>query len=229
MDICGDILTCILAAKETDSREWLEFLPIIIIAVLWALGAILKVIRKQPGQQAQATKDERGSEQEPDLSKLVQLARERYMAAQRPAQQAEPKEPAGAPAVPPVIPEVPPTGREMPPPVPGARRARRVFERSPLPRPAARPATQAKLPALHVEIPSVEPDLEVLPEFATPMTKKLARPGPQPAGEELKEPRLTQILSEYSAPESLKRAILHYEILGKCAAMRQGHGTGMWS
>ena len=223
------VLQTVLAAKETDSKEWLEFLPIIIIAVLWAVGAILKVIRKQPGRQAQATKDERGSEQRLDLSKLVRLARERYMAAQRPAQQAEPKEPAGAPAVPPVIPKVPPTGRPMPPPVPGAKRARRVFEQSPLPRPAARPATQAKLPALHIEMPSVEPELKVLGEFTTPMTKNLARPGPQPAGEKLKEPRLTQILSEYSAPESLKRAILHYEILGKCAAMRQPHGTGMWS
>ncbi len=220
------VLQTVLAAKDTDSREWLEFLPIIIIAALWALGAILKVIRKQPGQQAQATKDERGSEQRLDLSKLVRLARERYMAAQRPAEQAEPKEPAGAPAV---IPKVAPTGREMPPPVPGTGRARKVTERSPLLRPAARPVTQSKQPALRVEMPSVEPDLEVLPEFAMPMTKKLARPAPQPAGEELKEPRLTQILSEYSAPESLKRAILHYEILGKCAAMRQGNGTGMWS
>ena len=68
--------------------------------------------------------------------------------------------------------------------------------------------------------PQIQPDLEELPEFTAKTVKKLEDkrigvPAEMPGAKHLSE-----ILSDYADPDELKRAILHYEILGRPLSLR---------
>ncbi len=226
MDICRDMLTCILSAQDRNGNEWFQFLPIIIIAALWVLGVILKVVRRRSEQG-----DERAGEAEEEpvelnLSRLVELARRRYAGAGRPVEQ-QPKQGRGPAAVPPVIPK-----KRMP--RPGGSRA--AVQQSPVQR---RPGTQA--PQRYAgqqgketgrkgilaggEIEWAQPDIAPLSEFSEPTFEDLTAMHKVQTGRQ----RLTGILEDFSGRDSLKQAILHYEILGKCVAMREPQGSRVWS
>ena len=90
-------------------------------------------------------------------------------------------------------------------------------------------STLAK-PKLSKPFPQVQPDFEILPELDTdiealPGFKSRAVVGL--AGKHKAKPAkvveskyLSEVLADYEDPDELKRAILHYEILGKPLALR---------
>lgn len=226
MDICGDMLTCILAAQRRDTgNEWFQFLPIIIIAGLWVLGIILKAVRKQSEQGDEKAGEAEEEPVELNLSRLVELARRRYTGAGRPAEQ-EPKRGQGPAAVPPMIPKQ----RESRP-VRGVPAGQRPVSRAAAAGPAVRHTGQRgketgqKGIGTGGEIALTQPDIAPLPEFSEPTFEGLTAMHEVQTGRQ----RLTGILEDFSGRDSLKRAILHYEILGKCITMRESQSFVPWS
>jgi hypothetical protein len=95
---------------------------------------------------------------------------------------------------------------------------------------ASKPLVRAKRPAVARQVvrPSafsetsplgwqVQPKLEELPELTPDVLLRKS----EAAGAEIPQTKyLSEILSDYENPESLRRAILHYEILGKPVSQR---------
>jgi len=73
-----------------------------------------------------------------------------------------------------------------------------------------------EVPKLPEQIRPVQPELKELPEYTSKAVGKLRG---KPAAAEVGEEYLSEIL-DYADPDELKRAILHYEILGKAVSMR---------
>jgi len=226
MDICRDLLAGILAAPSRDTgNEWFQYLPIIIIAGLWVLGIILKAVRKQSEQGDEKTGEVEEEPVELNLSRLVELARRRYAGAGSPAEQ-EPNWGQGPEAVPPVI-------AKKPTPQPGSRAA---VQRDSMQRPAGTQApqryagrrgkeTRQRGIGIGGETALTQPDIAPLPQFSEPTFEELIATHEVQTGRQ----RLTGILKDFSGRNSLKRAILHYEILGKCIAMRESQSFVPWS
>lgn len=226
MNICRDLLAVILAAPSRGTgNEWFQFLPIIIIAGLWVLGIILKAVRKQSEQGDEKAGEAEEEPVEANLSRLVELARRRYAGAGSPAEQ-EPNRGLEPAAVPPMIPKQRASR-------PGSRA---TVQQSPVQR---RPETQA--PQRYAgrrgketrqkgilaggETALTQPDIAPLPQFREPTFKELIATHEVQTGRQ----RLTGILEDFSGRDSLKRAILHYEILGKCITMRESQNFVPWS
>jgi hypothetical protein len=81
-------------------------------------------------------------------------------------------------------------------------------------------AEPAPAPKQAVPKPQVKPDIQQLPDFTSKTVKELddkrvAIPAKLPQAKHLAELRL-----DYADPEELRRAILHYEILGKPLSLR---------
>jgi hypothetical protein len=68
--------------------------------------------------------------------------------------------------------------------------------------------------------PQVQPKLEELPEFTAETVKKLEGKRVAMPAEIPQAKYLSEILSDYDDPERLRKAILHYEILGKPLSLR---------
>ena len=91
---------------------------------------------------------------------------------------------------------------------------------------ASKPLARAKRPAVarqmvrpQVAKPQVQPKLEKATAGVAVPLVSAERPV---AGAEIpQEKYLSEILSDYENPESLRRAILHYEILGKPLSLRE--------
>ena len=67
-------------------------------------------------------------------------------------------------------------------------------------------------------------DLEKFPEFTSESVKKLGDKRIAIAAETTQAKYLAEILSDYADPDNLRRAILHYEILGKPLSLRPSSG-----
>ncbi len=75
-----------------------------------------------------------------------------------------------------------------------------------------------KAPKLSQAIPHVQPEFEKIPEI---LSKPVQRPKEKRAPIQAPSANfLSDITADYAKPESLRRAILHYEILGKPLALR---------
>ena len=87
---------------------------------------------------------------------------------------------------------------------------------------ASKPAVEARLVR---PTPQVESEIQELPEFTVKAFKKLKDNRIDAPSEIPQAKHLAEILSDYSDPDELKRAILHYEILGKPIALRGSSGS----
>ncbi|NIM17679.1 MAG: hypothetical protein GTO45_37420, partial [Candidatus Aminicenantes bacterium] len=83
--------------------------------------------------------------------------------------------------------------------------------------PTFEPAKETGLPSATVQ---VEPKIEKIPEFADKTIKKVEDKRRAVARQLPRSRYLPGILSDYSDAEELKRAILHYEILGRPLSLR---------
>lgn len=77
---------------------------------------------------------------------------------------------------------------------------------------------------LSIQAPQVRPDFEELQEIETSTVERLAgkRKGMADKVPELKY--LSEVLADFTDPEDLKMAILHYEILGRPLSLRDPSG-----
>ena len=203
----------LLARRSRGTKDWGNILFIVFLAIFWAIGGILKAKKnaqeKKAGEQglgpkpgvkpAESTKAKpKGPFQQIRAAIEAELQKQRELQ-QQAAQQARSKVVRPKPAVRKVAikPE----------------RTARI--------PAVERVTKTGLPSPTAE---VEPKIEILPELTNKTIKKFSDKQKAVAGQLPRSKYLSEILSDYSDADDLKRAILHYEILGRPLSLRDPSG-----
>ena len=148
-----------LICQGEEVKEWMQVLPIILLAVFWAIGGILKAKANKQSEQDEE-QDEALRQKQKDIS--VRQAAEKILNQQ-------------------------------------------VTANRPLARAAVRPEIARK--------PRPRRPVHAKPIPDTDTVSSETKHGSKP------RMRLPWLLAE-ADPENLKAAILHYEILGKCVALR---------
>jgi hypothetical protein len=227
-------------AQRSDFDDWANILFIVIVAILWLLGGLIKAIggKKPPQTQAEpgaASKDRRRpgeTWQERLVRRAEELQRRLEEAAglEKPEKRRPPaREPASRPSRPPggkITVRPGPRGEsilvyEQPQPPATMPREPQVVR----PREAQEAVTAARR---YATVPRAEltrregsePPIQGLPSIMAESTESL-----DPDAVQLETQRESAgfepaALIDYSDPDALKKAILHYEILGKPLALR---------
>ncbi len=200
------LLAQILQARRNEDLEsWMNILFVVVLAIFWALGGILKARSKsaQGRQKEQPAPRPVRKPPAPGRGQQEQLLRE---------------------------PHRPPGRAEHQPYRPGVQEARTKLAEI---RAAARKFAVEAEQAFRVQMEQAAPEpRHVLPKPETqPATRERpvfaaklpVTPADQPAQgppETLPEEYLAGILSDYADSDQLRRAILHYEILGRPLSLR---------
>jgi sulfite reductase alpha subunit-like flavoprotein len=221
----NEILEQIVARSK--GPDWGNILFIVFLAIFWVIGGILKAkksaqekrtggqsLGQKPGIKPGIGKKEapKGPFQQIRAAVVAELEKQREL--QKQAQQAK---------------------RKMVRPKPAARR---IAARPAMQRVATKPGRATGIPTLEesmeeTRLPSaiakVEPKLEKLPEYTGKTVKSVGTKGTGAAAKVPQRRQLSEILTDYSDPDELRRAILHYEILGKPISLRDptGHIIGL--
>ena len=194
----------VLARRNEDLDGWMNILFVVVLAVFWALGGILKA-RKS----AQAQQKERLAPNPPrkPAAQSRGLLEELLQGPRRP-----------------------PGRVERQPPRPGVQEARtKLAELRAAARKFAAEAEQAFRVQM-VEPPPEPPPVSRKPPIAPPVQVSPAPaaslsiapqepPAPDPSGT-APEDYLDELLSDYADADHVRRAILHYEILGRPLSLR---------
>lgn len=204
----NEIFEQIILAARRRGTDWGNILFIVFLAIFWAIGGILKAIKnaqekkargqglgpKPEGKPAEGAKAKpKGPFQQIRAAVEAELQKQRELQLQ--AQKAQRKVARPKPAVRKVLPQ--------------PERIAKV--------PALEPVKETVLPGPTAQ---VEPRIEKLPEFTDKTIKKVSD---MRTGVAVQLPRsgyLSKILLDYSDADELKRAILHYEILGRPLSVR---------
>ena len=194
----------IVAAGDNGVDRWTNILFVVVVGVFWVVGGILKARANKAAQKErkQGPLEPTGEEPEGAMAREKQAVKERG----RPFVLAEAK---------PRQPEAQPKRRKMVRPRPVERKLAAEIEKA-IGLPTLEPMEVSKVAP---RMPKVAPELEELPEFTGEAVEKL---GERHVAEEIPQAKyLPEILIDYDDPEKLRRAILHYEILGKPLSMRE--------
>jgi hypothetical protein len=200
----------ILAARE--KKGWGNILFIVFIALFWAIGGILKATRAKKAEEQEAGVEELSQKPEGKPAEgikglpkgpfqKIRLALEAELQNQRQLQAKQAQ-------------------RKLARPQPAAQKVTAKTE-SAAQIPALQPVEKAKLGPLTRQ---VGPKLQELPEFTTKAIKEVGAKRVSAPAEIPQVKHLAEILLDYSDPNELKRAILHYEILGKPLSLRGPSG-----
>ena len=187
------IISAILSSSG-DDIPWQQLLVFIVLAVIWAIGGIIKAGAKKLESKQQAQPPRR----EPPQPSGQQIAPSRRLPS-RPSQQPRP--------------QIQPPRRKVMRPETAVRKL------------AAKTAQAVYLESieeLKSSIPSlqVQPDFNELPEFTGKAVEKLKDKFVSAPAEISKPQYLAELSLDYADPDKLRRAILHYEILGKPLSLR---------
>jgi hypothetical protein len=200
-----DILAqIVLARRNEDVEGWMNILFVVVLAVFWALGGILK---------ARSSRSAQSRQKQPLAPKLAR--RPPPSSGLREQLLKEPRHPAGR--------------AERRPYRPGAQEARtKLAELRAAARKFAAEAEQAfrlqmaeavPEPQQPLPKPRIEPSAQETPESAARFPVAPQEPDPGPL-ETPPEEYLAELLSDYADSDHIRRAILHYEILGKPLSLR---------
>ena len=208
------LLQIILARRNDDVESWMNILFVVVLAIFWLVGGIIK---------AKANKSQTGSKdnffrkpvRKPPLHSRE--AREKMLKRlERPADSAQSQGQQASPATQKPrmkFSDLQAAVRKF------AAEAEKAFEadtKKPVPKP------KQTLPVPRVEAQK--------PELAEPsvtsakglLDKQAIEPATMPESEHLSE-----LLMDYADPEELRRAILHYEILGRPLSLRDSSEGGI--
>ena len=210
----------ILVARGNGVEGWMDILILVIVAVVYGLGTILKAkkggkVEKQD-KQWQAPKPQR-KPATGGRGVLEQFVNEIRGLAE-PTQDRESRSPAQ------------PAPKKIAHPQPAvskyaaeAKQAGRVQPRTPLAKPKL-PLSKTQVQPDFEEIPEIETSLEALPEFTSKTVEGLVGRRKDLADEVVKSKYLSEVLLDYADPDELRMAILHYEILGRPLSLRGPSG-----
>lgn len=220
---------------QNDSSEWMNILFMVVLAVFWLVGGLVKAAGANRRNRQRQKKEAARSAQEMSpgprrvswLDRLAQKAEEiqksieqqtgaSEQGARKPQPQAD-QSPPGKPAAPGTGHIAVRTDRKGGPVLvyerqttPAARPKARQPHRRPPERPMPTPRQAKPARSLTVSEMSAQNDARRRAEFQA--ASEIDRPAP--------ELQLETPLIDYSDPEVLRRAILHYEILGRPLAFR---------
>ena len=208
----NDFLAQIILARSRDGKSWTNILFIVGLAIFWAIGGILKAKKnaqeKKAGGQglgpkpgikpAEGTKAKpKGPFQQIRAAIEAELQKQREL--QQQAQQAR---------------------RKVVRPKPAVQKVAIKPERDTGIH-AIEPMEESRLPRA---VAQFEPNLEKLPEFTSKTVKAMGDKRTAAAARGPQARYLSEIMLDYSDPDDLKRAILHYEILGRPLSLRDPSG-----
>lgn len=200
----------VLSARRSRDNGWGNIVFIVAVAIFWLISAIFKSMARKdeaektgekqlsgkPGSKPVAGTKKEGPFQQIRRAIEAEVQKQKQLQAQQ-------------------------TQRKVVRPQPAARKVAATTDR--IARiPATRPSVKAKLTR---PTPQVGPEIQELPEFTDKVVKNLKDKGISTQSEIPQTKQLVEILSDYSDPEELRRAILHYEILGKPLALRSNTGS----
>lgn len=196
--------------EDSDMDKWTNILFVVVLVIFWLGGGLLKIL----GGKAQKRRQQRQGPAQPHLIKPQPGAAPAPKRPVRPAPKIQPR---------PQIQQPKPPKRMV------------VRPRAAVPRPtSAKPDVelapvellkepQHKGQQLSVPTPKpaqVKPEFEELPQFTAKTVKKLAPKDARLISQTPPTKYLADILADYADAESLRTAILHYEILGKPLSLR---------
>ncbi len=200
----------IIVARGNGVEGWMDILILVIVAVVYGLGTILKAKKggkvKGRDKQRQASKPQR-KPATGGRGVLEQFVNE-IRGLVEPTQERESRSPAQ------------PAHRQIARPQPAVRKyaaeakqPHRVQPRTPL--------AKQKLPLSKTQ---VQPDFEELPEYTSKTVEGLIGKRKGMPAEVVESRYLSEVLSDFTDPEDLRMAILHYEILGRPLSLRDPSG-----
>jgi len=200
------LLQIILARRNDDTGGWMNILIVVVLAVFWAIGGIIKAKAKKPGEPDEQPRG-KPVRRPPTHSRE---AREQMLSRlQRPVGPAKGQRQQSRPAT-------------QQPRMKFADLQAAVRKFAVEAEQAFQPQSGQKTPELEPALTEqkIPPETVELPEFTDTSIKGLqdkraSEPELMPESEYLSE-----LLTDYADPEELRRAILHYEILGKPLSLR---------
>ena len=197
----------ILAARGNDFEGWMDILILVIIAAVYGLGAIIKTKRKKPQEQVEEELSRKPARKPATGGRgvLEQFVNELRGLAE--SAQGRESRPIGQPA-----------RQKIARPQPAVRKYAAEAKNPGLFQQGTLPAK----PKLTLPNTQVEPESEKLPDFTSKSVESLAdRHRPV----EVVEPEyLSEVLADFTHPDELRMAILHYEILGRPLSLREPSG-----
>jgi len=210
----NELLTqIILAARNQDGKSWTNILFIVGLAVFWVIGGILK---------ARANKKQKDEEQltrKPGLAPSDRAGVREHKAVEKTPYEQVQRPTARTPYRREPQPQIQPPRRKI-------ARPQLFVQKFVTEKAQAAPLETIELleePKLPPPTPQVEPKFEELgelPEFTAKTAKELGDIRVRTPAETPQARYLAEILLDYSDPDDLRRAILHYEILGRPLSLR---------
>ena len=208
----------ILVAQSRDPGGWMNILILVLVAAVYGIGTILKVKKGKKGQEQAEEEQGRKPQRKPQggMGLLEQFVREIQHAVD-PTQKQESR------------PTAQPAGRKTarPQPAPTVRKYAAEAKQAGRPKPK-RPGLELSMSTPQVrpdfeEFPELQTGIEDLPEYTTKTVEGLLgkRKG---MAEVPKSKYLSEVLADFTDPEDLRMAILHYEILGRPLSLRDPSG-----
>ena len=201
-------------ARGNGTEGWMNILVLVVIAAVYGLGALIKAKGKkaEDQDQEQQTRKPQPKPSAGGRGILEQFFREIQQAAEgKPTRETRPSDQTARQQT--IRPQAAVQKYAA-----QAKQANRV-----------QPITASTKPKLPKPAPQIQPDFEnlseldtdiqSLPGFTTNVVGLAGKRKGMPA-EVVESTYLSEILSDYEDPEELKRAILHYEILGSPLALR---------
>ncbi len=208
-----------IVARGNDPDGWMNILVLVVVAVVYGLVTIIKAKGKKSQEQAgeelgrkPARKPATGGRGvlEQFFNELRNLA--------EPTQERESRPPAQ------------PAHRQIARPQPAVRKYAAEAKQAGRVQPTTPPAKyKLSIPAPQVqpdfeELQEIETSLEALPEYTSKTVKGLVSKGKGMAYKVPKSKYLSEVLADFTDPEDLRMAILHYEILGRPLSLRDPSG-----
>jgi len=195
-------LAQIVLARRSSDDGWMNILVVVVMAAIWIVGGIIKATKAKSGEKQQPSRA--ASRKPPAQSRGGQQQMPgRTQRPTRPAQR--PEQLSGATKRRTTLADLREAARKF---AADAEQAFQVQTTKPTPAPPAEPASK---PRIRLETtPHIEPVVAPIKGFADK----------QAAAEMPPTQHLSDLLSDYANADKLRRAILHYEILGPPLSLR---------
>ena len=195
----SNLLAQIVLARRGPDDGWMNILVVVVMAVIWIVGGIVKATKTKSGDKQPPSRTP--SRKPPTHSRGGQ--QQMPGRAQRPAGPAQrPEQPLSTTKRRTTLADLRAAARKF---AAEAEQAFQVQATNPTPKPPSKPQIQPE-----TITPHIEPVLAPVKELSDEQAATQMRP----------TQLLSDLLSDYANPHRLRRAILHYEILGPPLSLR---------
>ena len=194
-----------IVAQNRFIEEWMNIFFFVVVAAIWVIGAIVKAKAEQSKQQKKKQLPRKGPPQPSSLKRdSAELILEKFLGLGSSSQPTPKHQHPGMQVTRPKVPYSRPANDRF--------SVKTKSEKKPqfsLPKQSLEPNIQ--------ELTPIDTNLKELPEFTSDALKKLKSSRPKVPT----EPSLSQYIFDFTDTDSLKKAILYYEILGRPLSMRE--------